>query len=39
MEIAYLWDVRGDRFAALQLYASREQAFEVAERRERQPSE
>src|ERR1700752_2906741 len=35
MGVTYLWDVRGDRFAALQLYASREEALEVAERRER----
>jgi ketosteroid isomerase-like protein len=39
MEIAYLWDVRGDRFAALQLYASRDQAFEAAERREPRASD
>jgi ketosteroid isomerase-like protein len=39
MEVAYLWDVRGNRFAALHLYASREEAFEVAERREREADE
>jgi ketosteroid isomerase-like protein len=35
MGVAYLWEVRDDRFAALQLHASGEEALEVAERRER----
>ncbi|HXE98988.1 MAG TPA: nuclear transport factor 2 family protein [Solirubrobacterales bacterium] len=35
MEIAYMWDVRDGRLAALHLYPSREEAVQVAERRER----
>jgi ketosteroid isomerase-like protein len=35
MDVVYLWEVRGERFAALHLYTSREEALEVAERRER----
>ncbi len=39
MEVTYLWEVRGDRFAAMHLYTSREEAIRVAERREREGSE
>jgi ketosteroid isomerase-like protein len=35
MEIAYMWDVREGRLAALHLYPSREEAVRVAEQRER----
>lgn len=35
MEIAYLWEVRDGRFAAMHLYDSREEALRVAEQRER----
>jgi len=34
MEMAYLTEVRGDKFIALHLYLTPEQAVEVAERRE-----
>jgi ketosteroid isomerase-like protein len=36
MEIAYMWEVREGRLAALHLYASREEAVQVAQRRERE---
>jgi ketosteroid isomerase-like protein len=36
MEIAYMWEVADGRFAALHLYASPEEAVQVAERRERE---
>jgi uncharacterized protein len=39
MEIAYLWEVRDGRLAAMQLYASREEAVRVADRRERKGAE
>lgn len=39
MWISYLWDVRDGRAVALHLYATRGQAVEVAERREREASE
>jgi ketosteroid isomerase-like protein len=39
MEIAYMWEVREGRFAAMHLYASRAEAFRTAERRERESSE
>jgi ketosteroid isomerase-like protein len=35
MDLAYLWDVRDGKLAALQMYATREEAVEVAEQRER----
>ena len=34
MEIAYMWEVRDGRLAALHLYPSSEEAMQVAERRE-----
>jgi ketosteroid isomerase-like protein len=34
MEIAYLWEVREGRLAAMHLYASRDEAVRVAEERE-----
>jgi ketosteroid isomerase-like protein len=34
MDISYLWDVRDGRLAAMQLYASREEALAAAEERE-----
>jgi ketosteroid isomerase-like protein len=39
MEIAYMWDVRDGRLAALHLYPSREEAARVAEHRERDEGE
>ncbi len=38
MDVAYLWEVREGQLAAMQLYAAREEALEVAERREREGS-
>ena len=35
MVVAYLWEVRDGRFAAMHLYASQEDAVRVAEQRER----
>ena len=37
--ISYLWDVRDGHAVALHLYPSRDEAIEVAERREREASE
>jgi ketosteroid isomerase-like protein len=34
MEVAYLWEVREGRFAAMQLYTSRDEALRAAEQRE-----
>ncbi len=39
MWISYMWDVRDGRAIALHLYPTRDQAVEVAERREREGSE
>jgi ketosteroid isomerase-like protein len=39
MEIAYMWEVREGRLAAMHLYPSREEAVRVAERRERESAE
>ena len=39
MWIAYLWDVRDGQATALHLYPTRDEAVEVAERRERDASE
>ncbi len=39
MWIAYLWDVRDGQATALHLYPTRDEAVEVAERRERDTSE
>jgi ketosteroid isomerase-like protein len=39
MEIAYMWEVREARLAALHLYPSPEEAVRVAERRERESAE
>jgi ketosteroid isomerase-like protein len=39
MWISYLWDVRDGHAVALHLYPSRDEAIEVAERREREASE
>jgi ketosteroid isomerase-like protein len=35
MDVAYLWEAREGELAAMQIYASRAEALEVAERRER----
>ena len=35
MDVAYLWEVREEELVAMQLYATREEALEVAEQRER----
>jgi len=35
MEIAFLWDVRGDAVAAMHIYPTRDEAVAVGERRER----
>jgi ketosteroid isomerase-like protein len=35
MDVAYVWDVKDGELAALQMYASREEALEAAEQRER----
>ena len=35
MNISYLWDIREGRLAAMQLYATREEALRAAEQRER----
>ncbi len=39
MEIAYMWEVREGKLAAMHLYASREEAVRVAEGRERDSAE
>jgi ketosteroid isomerase-like protein len=39
MDIAYMWEVREGRLAALHLYASREEAVQVAQRREREDAQ
>jgi ketosteroid isomerase-like protein len=39
MEIGYMFEVRGDRVAAMHLYATPDEAREVAERRERESPE
>lgn len=36
MEIAYMWEVRDGRLAAMHLYPSHDEALRVAERRERE---
>jgi ketosteroid isomerase-like protein len=35
MDVAYLWDIRDGGLAALQMYATREEALDAAEQRER----
>jgi len=35
MDVAYLWEVQEEELVAMQLYATREEALEVAEQRER----